>query len=377
MFQKNSREKGVSSYRGVVLIEGIVLAVPGVLTSKSFFHPLVLMVLGIYTAWRVGRVRQMSFFLGLCLGVIASAAATFGGGITVSLYGFFAPPLVAFSVLVAYYLFSGTHFFATYYRSPAAWVTTVIWALLIGLLVRLTGAASVVIIIVPMLWLCFLPLWTAELRLLHSLAFVLVYLGMVYLPGPIGNGMDLPGTQWPTWFGVLGLSLVPELLGYFYPERKHPLDCLPVITPTLNWSQKMKAWREVFFLVSDFYALTMEKYPWFSRLAPLGRYLILIGTVGEILASILGFSLWIRWPTGLAAVTGMVMELGIGNYVPMILGLAGYGAAMVLCRGFLSCGIHYPALVAGAGLLVLAYLLWQGRPRETRADLQKWKELNS
>ncbi len=371
-----SRRPGGAGLPAAALLEGAAVAVPAVLTGQSFYHPLVFLLLGFYTSWRVGRVRQAYFFSGFCLGAVATAAAIFGvSGKVLSAKALAVIMLVA-AVFAAYRLFSGAHFFATYYHSPLAWVTTLWWALVTGLFVRGAGVGDVGVMITPMLWLCLVPLWASSWRLLHSLVFAVIYLAALYLPLLVSGGNHFLSSQWPVWVATLGLALVPELLGYLYPGRKHPLDSMPVITPTLNWWQKLKAWREVFFLLGDFYALKMEKYTWFVRLAHYGRYLIFLGGMGEFLVPLLDLLPWLAWLAGLLALAGMLMEMGAGNYGVMIPGLGFYGAAMAAGRGFLAGPVQYFPLVCGTLLVLLSFALWQGRPRETTQELQRWKELN-
>ncbi|MGB9803063.1 hypothetical protein [Desulfofundulus sp.] len=355
----------------ITLLEGAVIAVPSVLTGHSLYHPLLFMLLGYYTAWRAGRIRQAYFLGGSCLGAVVTAAVIFRvSGQALFLHATAAVILVI-AVLAAYHLFSGVHFFATYYRSPVAWVTTLCWAVVTGFFVRGSGAGELVAMIIPMLWLCLLPLWAPCWRLLHSLLFAVTYLAVVCLP------LSLPARQWPVAVAACGLALVPELLSCLYPARTHPLDSLPVITPTLNLWQKLKAWREVFFLLGDFYALKVEKYALFVRFSFLGRYLVLLGAVGEIVVPLLGLWYWLKWLAGLLALAGTMMELGMANYGVVIPGLGLYGAAMAAGRGFLGGSIQYFPLVCGTLLVLLSFALWQGRPRETLQELQRWKELNN
>ncbi|MDQ0286298.1 hypothetical protein J2Z49_001412 [Desulfofundulus luciae] len=372
-----SRRPGGAGLPAVSLLEGATIAVPAVLTGQTLYHPLLFLLLGFYTSWRVGRVRQACFLGGFCLGAVVAAAAIFGVSGKVLFAKALAVIMLVVAVFAAYRLFSGAHFFATYYHSPRAWVTTLWWALVTGLFVRGAGVGDVGVMITPMIWLCLLPLWASSWRLLHSLLFAVTFLTAVYLPVLLGGDIHLVAGQWPVGVAALGLALVPELLGYLYPGRKHPLDSLPVITPTLNWWQKLKAWREVFFLLGDFYALNMEKYAWFVRSAHYGRYFIFLGAAGEIVAPLLDLLPWLAWLAGLLALAGMLMELGAGNYGVMIPGLGFYGAAMAAGRGFLAGPVQYFPLVCGTLLVLLSFVLWQGRPRETPQELQRWKELNS
>jgi len=354
--------------------EGMTTAAVVVLAGQVFYQSIILLLLGFYISWRAGRVRQVYFWAGFCLGALAVAAIISGLKELFIFKKALEAVILAAAVFAAYHLFSGVYFFATYYHTPLAWVTTLAWAFLTGLFVWGSGAGEIWVIITPLLWLCFLPLWAAFRRLLHSLLFAVTYLLVLYILEYFGGGADL---SWPVAVAVTGLALVPEFLGYLYPGRKHPLDSLPVITPTLNWQQKLKAWREVFFLLADFYALYMERYAWFKPLARCGRYVICLGGAGEVLVPLLDLSPWLVGAGGLLALAGMVVELGAGNYGVMIPGLGFYGAAMAAGRGFLAGPVRYFPLVCGTLLVLLSLALWLGRPRETVQELQRWKELNS
>ncbi|MBE3587178.1 MAG: hypothetical protein IMW93_01220 [Thermoanaerobacteraceae bacterium] len=380
--RENVRKNILSS-----LLEGMIPALVAALTVKDPWHPPVLVLAGYYTAWRAGRVRPLWFGTGLVLGGLLVAAPLWwwsGRPGTPAVLGYptagFAAvwdgPLVALSVLVAYHLFAGAYFFATYYRSPLAWVTTIIMGVLAALVVWWAGTGLVLMMVVPMLWLCLLPLWAPDWRLMHSLLFASIYLAAVYLLARASGDVSLLADRWPDGVAVVGMALLPRWLGYLYPARKHPLDSLPVITPTLNLWQKARAWREVFFLAVDFYALTMEKYTWFSRLAFWGYPFIVLGITGEILISFGHFSSGFSYLTALLLTGGLALQLGKGDYFSIqFLGL--YGAALILARCLPAFHWDFKSLVAGVVLLVLSLILWSGRPRETRSERKRWQELNS
>lgn len=351
-----------------VFWEGAGLAALALLGGGGpLYYPL-LFFLALYLSFRAARARLLPLMAGLVAGAgLANLAFYFSSG-TLWLWEAVDVLVVAVAVKAAFHLFSWGHLFATYYRSPLAWLTTLTWAVLWGLLMRYGGAGGVAVMLFPACWLCFLPLWAPSWRVLHTLLYTAVYL-LVQYP---------PAAGWASVASAFGFAFLPHILGHLYPERRHPLDSLPVITPTLTLGEKLKAWRDVFFLLGDYYALAAEKSTWFLRLAPAGRWLFAAGILGEFLASLAGYSpAWMRWAPVLLALAGLGLELGLGNYALVIIGLGLYGAALALGRGLLGGEVRYFPLVLGASLTLLAAALWAGRPQETRRDLERWKELSS
>lgn len=348
------------------LLEGTGLAFLVLLAGRSPVYPLILFFLALYVSFRVEKVSHMRFFTGLAVGAGLGNLALLYAGSGLRIWEALDALAVVAAVWAAFHLFSWAHFFATYYRSPLAWLTTLAWATIGGLLIKYGGAGKVAVLLFLLLWLCFLPLWAPSWRTLHTLLFTAVYLTVQYPPA----------AGWVYVLAAFGFAFVPQLLGLLYPARKHPLDSLPVITPTLTFWQKLKAMRDVFFLLGDYYALVMEKYTWFCRVASLGRYLVFLGALGEILLPVVGLPAWLGWAAGLLALAGLVLELGMSNYVLVIPALGFYGAALAVGRGLLGGKIRYFPLVLGAAMVFLALALWVGRPRETRRELQRWKELS-
>lgn len=340
--------------------EGFLAGAAGEIFQEYLSYPLAMWLIAFYTAFRVGYVHRPAFLLGALFGFIVPS--------------FSLPPgsnvLVPLMVIMSYYLFSGAHFFATYQRTLRSWVVTGTWAVLAALLVSFIFLSPLSVLLFPAFWLCFLPLWSANLRILHSLFFALVYLVVIHWGSPQSH------SSWPLWVAVTGMSLIPELLARLYPERKHKLDSLPVMTPTLNFWQKMRSGREIIFLLIDFYALTMEKYKWFGKIVPVGKYLALAGLLLET-GLWLGQQHWLPFVFSfLLVAAGVLLFLGRADYELAALTLGLYALVLGGGRGFWTADWQPAPVALAAVLFLLSVIIFVGRPRETKKEREKWQELN-
>lgn len=356
-------------YWPVAFGEGFLAGIVGDFIQEYWAYPLVGLVIALYTAYRVGYLHRWAFLFGVFAGFSVPALGN-GHGVPASLKPAAGYVLVSLTIAGAYHLFSGAHFFATYHRSARAWGITIAWAILTALFVSWALPFLLAALLTPVIWLCFLPLWSAHWRTLHSLLFAVVYLAVLHF----SSLKDF--SSWPFWAAAGGMSLIPELLARLYPERKHKLDSLPVITPTLNGWQKLWGVKEILFLLIDFYALAMEKYKWFSKMALPGKYLVPAGLMLEIGRLLFN-------PAGLPGVLspclvmiGLLFLLGVADYVMAGVGLGLTALVFGAGRGFLAGGWQ-PAVTGWALILfLLGAVIFFGRPAETKKDVEKWKELN-
>ena len=361
--------------------EGLLVGLLGGLIKNYLADPLVLLAGSFYICWRIGHVYRWVFLPAVPAGLLLYL---FLGKeeLSASSYMVIDCVLVSLVMVLSYYLFSGAHFFATYSRSGSAWVATIVSATVTAALVGFALPYPAVVMLTPVLWLCLLPLWCANKRVVHSLLFALIYLATLYLM--YGTVHSLSGREslylmlrdWTVWFAAMLMALIPELLALFYPERKHNLDSFPVITPTLNFRQKIRATREVFFLAVDFYAMVMEKYWWFIKIARTGKFLVGAGVLLEIVPAGSGY---ISLPVGFSLflfAAGILLELGMADYNVVAWCFALYGLSLLAGRVLLA-GSGHPGIIAWALILVLlAVFIWCYKPGETKAELEKWKNLN-
>ncbi|OAT86718.1 hypothetical protein [Desulfotomaculum copahuensis] len=373
--------------RSMSLFEGLILGMLSVWAGEYLFLPWVIMLSGLYSAWRIGRLHRRSFVSGLILGSFAQGFMLFElnpfGPILPLALQTAAPALAGLTMVAVYNLAFGAYFFASYYRHPGVWLNTALPALILGVCMRPFTPYLAAVILLPVLALSLLPLWCASWRPLHAMFFAAVYLTAVYL------GRLDPLDQWPVWTATLVLSLGPEILSYLNPVIRHDPDSLPVITPTLNTWQKVLAWREVFFLAVEFFGLTMEKHTWFKRVAPAGRYLNGLAVVLAILLPFLRWPLFAVWLTVPLLLAGLLLELGSANFRPAAAGLAVYGLGLAAGPllfvgraggpgGLLAQVLRFHAVTLIIALLLiwLALVIDGGRPRESRAEREKWIALN-
>lgn len=350
----------VGMARSVAFGEGFLAGAAGEIMQAYLAYPLVMLLLALYTACRAGYVHRGAFLLGALSGFFVPSLSLKAAGAV----------LVPLSVIAAYYLFSGAHFFATYSRTRRAWLVTACWASVSAFFVAYLLPHLLAVMLTPLVWLCFLPLWSASLRVLHYLLFALVYLAVLH-----HTGMQIY-SSWSLWVAVGGMSFIPELLARLYPERKHKLDSLPVLTPTLNFGQKLWSAKEVLFLVIDFYALSLEKYKWLDKIAPFGKYMALIG-VGLELSPLFTNQVWLPAVFPLAlVVAGLLISLEVADFAAAGFSLGLYALALGAGRGFLASGFQ-PKVVGWAVILfLLGAVIFFGRPKERKEDRQRWKELN-
>lgn len=348
--------------------EGLFTGIAGDIFLGYLPYPLVMLGIALYTAYRAGHLHRFAFLLGSLTGFLLPSLKN--NDVLGNLFQLAGNVLVPLAVITAYYLFSGAHFFATYARTGRAWAITAGWAVFTALWVAFVLPSRLSVMLTPLIWLCFLPLWSAHLRVVHSLLFALVYLAVLRLAG--GPGCS----AWPLWAAVGGMCLIPELLGRLYPERKHSLDSLPVMTPTLTFRQKLQGVQEVLFLLIDFYALTMEKYKWFPKIVPLGKYIAAAGLILEIVSlfniqvlPVLNFSL-------VLVTAGLLLLLGGSDYGTAGICLGISGLALGVGKGFLAGGFQPAAAALGLGLFLLGAVIFLGRPAETKQEREKWRNLN-
>lgn len=384
--EEEYREPDFYPIRSASLLEGIVVGMLGVWLGNYLHSPLVVMCTALYSVWRIGRLWPRSYLIGLLAGAFTQGFIIFElVADTVILRPLsvhvLAPVLAGLAVTAAYYLAGGVYYFATYYRHPGSWLGTGLLALAAGWYVRPAVSFLIAVVLLPVLLLALLPLWCAARRPLQALFFAALYLFAFYA------GRFSPAQQWPVLAAVPVLALVPEMLAWLNPALRHDLDSLPVITPTLGAGEKLLALREVFFLAVEFFSMTMEKRPWFGRLAPAGRYLLWAAAGLEVLRPLAHWPVFVAWPAVPVALAGLLLELGAGGYRPAAAGLAVYALGLGLGRAFLSVRPHaggvLPALknhpvvlVTAAMLFVLAWNIERGRPRESRAEREKWIALN-
>jgi len=332
-------------------------------------YPLVALLIAVYASFRVGCTHQRVFLFGALAGFLAPSLWYGQSYCTLwqSINGFFIPLAVA----AAYQLLSGTHFLATYYRTWKAWLITIFWAFGLAFFVAFALPYPPAVILTPLFWLCLLPLWSANLRVLHSLTFALVYL-LVMQAG------KLPGySDWPLWAAVAGMSLLPEILTWLYPERRHKLDSFPVITPTLTLWQKILSVKEILSLAIDFYALTMEKYKWFRKITFTGKYLAAAGILLEIFFILEGHVPIPFFYSFFLFMSGLILVLGVVGYETAAFALILYALVSGAGRGILAGGFRPEVITWDLVLFFLGGLIWFSRPRETKEELEKWKNLNN
>lgn len=359
----------VNNFWPVAVGEGLTAGVVGNILQEYLAFPLVALLIAVYTAFRVGCTHQRAFLLGALTGFLASPLLFSPGyyDFWQSIGGFF----ILLAVAAACQLVSGAHFLATYFRTWKAWLITFFWAFCLAFFVAFALPYPLAVVLAPLIWLCFLPLWSANLRVLHSLAFALVYLLVI-------QAGKLPGSSdWPIWVSIAGMSLLPELLSWLYPERVHKLDSFPVITPTLTLRQKILSLKEVFSLTIDFYALTMEKYNWFRKITFAGKYLTIAGILLEMFFILMGNASNSFLYSFFLFIVGLILVLGEAGYETAAFVLIFYALAFGAGRGILHAGFQPDVIIWALVLFFLGVLIWFSRPKETKEDLERWKNLNS
>ncbi len=347
--------------------EGLVTGIAGDILLEYLPYPLVMLGIALYTAYRAGHFHRFAFLLGSLAGFLLPSLRN--GDILEGFFQLAGNVLVPLAVIAAYYLFSGAHFFATYFRTSRAWAITAGWAAITALWVAFVLPGQLPAMLTPLIWLCFLPLWSAYLRVVHSLLFALVYLAVLQLAGGPGY------SAWPLWAAAGGMSFLPELLGRLYPERKHKLDSLPVMSSTLTFQQKLQGGQEVLFLLIDFYALYMEKYKWFVRIIPLGKYITAAGLILGVVSLLPAQALPALKFSPVLVAAGLLLLLGGSDYGAAGIYLGISGLVLGAGRGFLAGGFQ-PAAVLGFGLFLLGAVIFLGRPAETKQEREKWQNLN-
>lgn len=349
---KESRQAGNLLWRLASAGEGILAGLAGSIGQKYLplaLFPLAMLTVALYTALRVKNIRPCSYLGGFLAGYAVLTFPAISG------------VLVPLGVILAGYLSSGAHFFATYHRTFRAWPVTAAWALLAALLAVYVFPSFSGIVLTLLFFTCLIPLWAASLRAIHSLCFALVYLLVLHLAGPPGY------SSWPLWVTIFGVALIPELMALLYPERTFKLDSLPVITPTLTFGQKLKGVLELFFLLIDFYALAVEKFIIAEKISFWGKTLAAAGIFFAAVSCLPG-NFHVPLPVSLLFfATGSLLLLAAADY--------GWAGAVLALYG----------LAAGAGrgnvwvalfLVFLGAVLFFGRPRETKQERDRWKELN-
>lgn len=365
----------------IALAEGLLVGLLGGWIENYLAYPLLLLAGSYYICWRVGNVYRWVFLPAVPIGLLLYL---FLGKeeLPASSCIIIDEVLVSLVMVLSYYLFSGAYFFAAHSRLWSAWVVTMISAAVTALLMGITLPYPAVVMLAPVVWLCLLPLWCANKRVVHSLLFALIYLATLNLmcgPGHFISDREflcLMLRDWTAWFTVMLMALIPELLAILYPERKHKLDSFPVITPTLNFRQKIRAIGEIFFLAVDFYALVMEKYRWFTKIARSGRFLVTIGVLLEMIPAAGGYTSFFAGFSPFLFAAGILLELGTANYNVVSWCFALYGLSLLAGRFLLTGSGHPGIIVWGLILILFAVFIWYYKPGETNAELEKWKHLN-
>jgi hypothetical protein len=349
---KESRKAGISLWGLASAGEGILAGLAGGIGQKYLplaLFPLAMLTVALYTALRVKNIRPC-FYLG---GFLA--------GYAVLTFPAISGVLIPLGVILAGYLSSGAHFFATHYRAFRSWPVTAAWALLAALLAVYVFPSFPGIVLTLLFFTCLIPLWAASLRAIHALCFALFYLLVLHLAGFQGY------FSWPFWVTIFGVALIPELMALLYPERTFKLDSLPVITPTLTFGQKLKGVAELFFLLIDFYAFTVEKFIKVKNISFGGKALAAAGILFAVVSCLPSNFHVPLLVSLLFFVTGSLLLLAAADY--------GWAGAVLALYGLVA-GVGRGNVWVALFLVFLGAVLFFGRPRETKQERDRWKELN-
>lgn len=361
------------------VMEGILMGGLVSYLSKNVALPYLFILIGFYTALRAGRVNGWFYIPSIFIGSIAfkvMSRAELDQAISMAADFIVLPA----TVLVAYYLLSGANLFATYVVSPNAFGLTCFWSVISSIFVYLVNPETALVVAIPILWASLMPLWCFDLRVLHAPLFAAVYLLFYWLLSEIISPRIYPVNfaidYLPNWIATLSLVLVPELIAFLRPERRHIPESRPVTSDPMSEWEKLKGMKEILLLAVSFYSMYMERFRVFRLLAPLGRYLMVLGIILEFFPLLGGWKPLSLWYTLLPVIIGILLELGLENYGAFSLWTVQYSLVLVFMRGLAFHGGRPGIFVLASVLLFLALILWFNRPTESNEKKkERWKEL--
>lgn len=359
------------------VIGGLLIGGLASFLSAIVVLPYLYVLTGFYTVMLAGRVNGWIYIPFTALGSFyvklestheLGQAMIFGAEMIV----------IPITVLAAYHIFYWSNFFATYVVSPTAFVITCFWAVISSIIVFLINPDSSLVLAVPILWACLMPLWCFDLRVLHAPLFAGVYLFFYWLSSelifPRVYPVDFAINYLPNWIAALSLVFVPELIGLLRPETRRPVESRPVTSDTMSDWEKLKGMKEILLLAISFFSMYVERFRVFRLLAPLGGYLLVLGIAIELLPLLGSFKPLPLWCSLLPVAIGIFLVLGQENYGIFALWTVKYSLALVCMRGLVLEGGRPGIYVLASVLFFLAVVLWFNRPAGNKKK-GDWKEL--
>lgn len=358
-------------------LEGIFIGGFAAFLALYLWIPYSYLLTGYYTALRLGKVNSWIFKPLILLGSL-SVSLFAGEARHEALLFAVDMVLISLAVLAAYHLSYWANYFATHQSSSKSFWLTCFWAVVSSMVIYLVNPSPVSVVIVPLLWASLMPLWCFDLRLLHAPLFTVVYLFFFWL----STAILMPGLHQPLfeiyqssyWLAAILLSLVPELFAILHPERTHVPESRPVTSSPLSDWEKFIGLKEVLMLGLSFYSLYMDKFRLVRRIAPLGRYLIIVGILMELYPLLGGQTPLSPWYSLLPATVGIMLELALENYGVFALWTSQYSLAMGLVRVFMTPSGSTGTIMLAAFLLFLALVVWFNRPAGGAARGSHWKK---
>lgn len=357
--------------------EGFALGGLASFFSFYFMEHFLYILTGFYTAFRVEKTNNWVFVPLFTLGSFA-VKVFYGTGLNQSLLFAVDMTVLPLAVLAVYGMLYWSHFFATHEPSLKSFWLTCFWAFVSATVVYLVNPSPVLVMVAPLLWASLIPLWCFDLRLLHALLFVVVYLTLFGL----SSLLIMPGTHQVifiagnpfNWLTVILLAAVPELISTLYPGRRHIPESRPVTSSPLSDWEKFVGLKEVLMLGLSFYSLYVEKYRLIRRFGSLGRYLIMMGILLEFYPLLGSWQPLPLWCSILPVTAGILLELALENYGVFTLWTIQYTAALGLIRVCTSTAGKPGILVLSGILLFLALVIWFNRPADNYGQRERWKE---
>ena len=362
----------------IVLSAAEGFALGGLASFLSFYiaAPFLYVFIGIYAALRVGKINNWMFLPLFMLGVVV-AKVSFGGGVNQSLLFAVDLTMLPLAILISFHLLYWSNFFATHEPSLKSFWLTFFWAVISAAAVCLINPSPVPAMVVPLLWASLMPLWCFDLRLLHALLFTGTYLFFFWLSSLLimsdthlvrfleGNPYDC--------LAVILLSIVPEIISFLHPERRHIPESRPVTSSSLSDWEKFVGLKEVLMLGLSFFSMYMEKFRLIRRFGALGRYLIILGILLEFYPLLGSWQPLPLWCSILPVAAGILLELALENYGVFALWTIQYSAAQGLIRICTSSAGRPGILVLAATLLFLALVVWFNRPADSSGRHDRWE----
>jgi hypothetical protein len=363
----------------IVLSAAEGFALGGLVSFLSFYlvPPLLYVLTGIYTAFRVGKINSWVFLPLFTLGIFA-AKIFLGGDVNHSLLFAVDLTILPLAILISFYLLYWSHFFATHEPSLKSFWLTLFWAIISAVTVYLVNPSPVLAVVVPLLWASLMPLWCFDLRLIHALLFTGAYLFFFWL----SSLLIMPDTHLVRFLAgdpfncmaALLLATIPEVLSLLHPERRYIPESRPVTSSSLSDWEKFVGLKEVLMLGLSLFSMYMEKYRLVRKIGALGRYLIIMGILLEFFPLLGNWQPLPLWCSIVPAAAGIVLELALENYGTFAFWTMQYSVALGLIR-FCTSSSHGPGiLMLAAAMLFLALVVWFNRPADSSGRQNRWEE---